>query len=83
MWDRINKTLLLLLTLLVFYAFLLSVNVHAQGGGSCTAYYIKYWSYQCQCYITEQKQRCTGWQRPRSKSYGRVRLYYRGYYRRW
>lgn len=82
MWDRTNKVLVTVLMVLVIFAALIT-DAWAQGGGSCTAYYIKYWSYQCQCYITEKRQRCTGWQQPRSKSYGRVHSYYQGSYRRW
>ena len=38
MWDRTNKFLLAMFLALVIIAALIT-DIHAQGGGRCTAYY--------------------------------------------
>lgn len=79
MWDRTNKVLLTIFVVLLIFAALIT-DIHAQGGGYCTAYYITYYDYGCRCYITAKIWRCTGWQQPRRSS-GSGYNYYR--YRRW
>lgn len=66
----------LIATAVIVLAHILIPEAQAQGG-SCTAYYLKYWDRQCNCYVTEKRWSCTGWQQPRGRSYGRVPTYYR------
>lgn len=80
MWDRTNMFLAAVLLALLIWAAIIT-DAHAQGGGYCTAYYIKYYSVECRCTITEKRQRCTGWQQPRARTYSRTGDYYR--YRRY
>lgn len=79
MWDRTNKVLLTVFVVLLIFAALVT-DIHAQGGGRCTAYYTKYYNRECGCYVTVKRWACTGWQRPRRTS-GAGYDYYR--YRRW
>lgn len=79
MLDRTNRLLLVIFVVLLIFAALIT-DIRAQGGGTCTATYIRYYGAACDCYITQKVWRCTGWQQPRSVS-GSGHNYYQ--YRRW
>ena len=78
-----NRWLILVAAILLAVAMYITFvpEIQAQGGGRCTATYVKYYSYSCRCYITQKVWRCTGYHQPRTTrssgyNYYRNRRYY-------